>query len=157
MNKPLRQLGAVEISRLEILHGELLAICLRLEEAAADIEMSACTLDRDLAEAIPRILNEAHNLEEQALFPDFDRNAGSCFAAIVIERLKAEHRCDRLAAEELSLMLRALADDRCNLARESIARILNSFQETLRRHIYAESVLLETLVAAKTEAREIFS
>lgn len=157
MNTSSAQLGAAEISRLETLHGDLLSICLQLEEAAADIETSARDPYRDLAEAIPRVLNEAHDLEERALFPDFDRNAGLGFAAVAIERLKAEHRCDQLAAQELSLVLRALADGRCDLGRETIARMLHGFQEALRRHLHAESLLLETLLAIKMETHEIFS
>lgn len=156
MNATSRPLGAADIMRLETLHRELLTICLRLEEVAADIEMSASEPVRELAQSIPAILKEVHDLEEHTLFPDFDRNAGSLFAAKAIERLKADHRCDRLAAEELSLLFCALADGRSDLGPDTIARLLHGFQEALRRHIHAESLLMEALLAAKSEAREIF-
>lgn len=156
MKTPPQRLGAAEVGRLEALHGHLLAICLWLEEAAADIETYAGKPGRDLAVSIPGLLDEVHDLEERVLFPDFNRTAGSCFAATATERLKAEHRCDRLAAAELSRVLSALADGRSNLALETISRMLHGFQESLRRHIHAESLLLETLLAAKTEEREIF-
>ncbi|WP_244497508.1 hemerythrin domain-containing protein [Ensifer sp. Root142] len=88
MNATSRPLGAADIMRLETLHRELLTICLRLEEVAADIEMSASEPVRELAQSIPAILKEVHDLEEHTLFPDFDRNAGSLFAAKAIERLR---------------------------------------------------------------------
>ncbi|RDL48424.1 hypothetical protein BLJAPNOD_04700 [Ensifer sp. M14] len=157
MNTPASPLNAAEISRLETLHRDLLAICLRLEEVAADIETSASEpVDPNLAEAIPAVLREAHNIEEKVLFPDFNRNAGSVFAAQAIGRLKADHRCDLLTAEEISLVLRGLADGQCDLRPDNIARLLHGFQEALRRHIHAESLLMETLLAAKADDREVF-
>nr|WP_298097300.1 hemerythrin domain-containing protein [uncultured Shinella sp.] len=147
-------LAAADIGRLEALHGNLLDLCLRLEEAAGD-PAGAAEL-RDLADAIPPLLKSVHDLEERLLFPDFDRHAGSCFAAMTIERLKAEHRCDRLAAEELSLTLKAVADGRCGLSPDTVARMLGGFQESLRRHVFSEKTILESLLAAKAEAREIF-
>ena len=111
---------------------------------------------RDLADAIPPLLKSVHDLEERLLFPDFDRHAGSCFAAMTIERLKAEHRCDRLAAEELSLTLKAVADGRCGLSPDTVARMLAGFQESLRRHVFSEKMILESLLAAKDDERKIF-
>ena len=75
---------------------------------------------------------------------------------MTIERLKAEHRCDRLAAEELSLTLKAVADGRCGLSPDTVARMLGGFQESLRRHVFSEKMILESLLAAKAEAREVF-
>ena len=147
-------LAAADIGRLEALHGNLLDLCLRLEEAAGDPGTAAEL--RDLADTIPPLLKSVHDLEERLLFPDFDRHAGSCFAAMTIERLKAEHRCDRLAAEELSLTLKAVADGRCGLSLDTVARMLSGFQESLRRHVFSEKMLLESLLAAKAEAREVF-
>lgn len=147
-------LAAADIGRLETLHGELLGLCLRLEEAAGDPAIVGEL--RDLADAIPPLLKSVHDLEERLLFPDFDRHAGSCFAAMTIERLKAEHRCDRLAAEELSLTLRAVADGRCGLSPETLSHMLGGFQENLRRHVFSEKMILETLLAARSEEREIF-
>ena len=149
-----QSLAAADIGRLEALHGNLLDLCLRLEEAAGD-PGSAEEL-RGLAEAVPPLLKAVHDLEEHLLFPDFDRHAGSCFAAMTIERLKAEHRCDRLAAEELSLTLKAVADGRCGLSPDTVARMLGGFQESLRRHVFSEKMILESLLAAKAEAREVF-
>ena len=147
-------LTAADIRRLETLHSDLLNLCLRLEEAASDPAIAEEL--RDLADAIPPLLKSVHDLEERLLFPDFDRHAGSCFAAMTIERLKAEHRCDRLAAEELSLTLKAVADDRCGLSPDTIARMLGGFQESLRRHVFSEKLLVERLLAAKDDERKIF-
>ena len=79
----------------------------------------ACTL---VAASIGPLLKRAHGLEERPLFPDFDRNAGSCFAAMMIERLKAEHRCDGLACEEMVHTLQTLAQG-LPLAFQSVDRI----------------------------------
>ncbi|WP_411032726.1 hemerythrin domain-containing protein [Shinella sp. BYT-45] len=148
-------LAAADIGRLEALHHRLLDLCLRLEEAAG--EPGIVGELRDLAEAVPPLLKAVHDLEERLLFPDFDRHAGSCFAAMMIERLKAEHRCDRLAAEELSLTLKAVADRNCGLSPETVARMIGGFQEALRRHVFSEKVVLEALLSAKAEARSVFA
>ncbi|MCJ8055892.1 hemerythrin domain-containing protein [Shinella curvata] len=147
-------LAASDIGQLEALHGRLLDLCLRLEEAASDLDIAGDLAD--LADAMPPLLESVHDLEERLLFPDFDRHAGSCFAALAIERLKAEHRCDRLAAEELSLTLKAVADGQCGLSPDTISRMLGGFQESLRRHVFSEKIVLESLLAAKAEARDIF-
>ena len=76
---------------------------------------------------------------------------------MAIQRLKAEHRCDRLAAEELSLTLKAVADGRCGLSPETVSRMIGGFQESLRRHVFSEQMILETLLAAKAEARDVFA
>ncbi|WP_312415945.1 hemerythrin domain-containing protein [Shinella sp.] len=149
-----QNLTAADIARLETLHSDLLDLCLRLEDAASDPTMAREL--RDLADAIPPLLKSVHDLEERLLFPDFDRHAGSCFAAMTIERLKAEHRCDRLAAEELSLTLKAVADGRCGLSPDTVARMLAGFQESLRRHLFSEKMILESLLAAKDDERKIF-
>lgn len=148
-------LSAADIGQLEALHQRLLDLCLLLEEAAGEPgdgrEPSA------VAEAILPVLKAVHDLEERLLFPDFDRHAGSCFAAMTIERLKAEHRCDRLAAEELSLTLKAVVEGRCALSRETVARMITGFQEALRRHVFSEKVVLEALLSAKAETRSVFA
>ena len=149
-----QNLTAADIGRLETLHSDLLDLCLRLEEAASDPTIAGEL--RELADGIPPLLKSVHDLEERLLFPDFDRHAGSCFAAMTIERLKAEHRCDRLAAEELSLTLKAVADGRCGLSPDTVARMLAGFQESLRRHVFSEKMILESLLAAKDDERKIF-
>ena len=148
-------LVAADIARLERLHRDILDLCLHLEEAAGDSSLVPDLGER--AHAIPSLLKEVHDLEERLLFPDFDRHAGSCFAAMAIERLKAEHRCDRLAAEELSLTLIAVAEDRCALPFDTVSRMIGGFQESLRRHIFSEKMILDTLLSAKAEARTVFA
>jgi hemerythrin-like domain-containing protein len=150
-----KPLAAADIGRLETLHGQLLDLCLRLEEAAADI--SDVPDFGDLARMIAPLLKAVHDIEEQILFPDFDRHAGSCFAAMAIERLKAEHRCDRLAAEELAFTLNAVARGRCALSPDTVSRMIGGFQESLRRHVFSEKMLLEALLAAKAESRNVFA
>nr|WP_319324242.1 hemerythrin domain-containing protein [Shinella sp.] len=153
MNVP--TLAAGDIGRLEALHRDLLDLCLRLEAAAGEPGLAGEL--RELVDTVPPLLGAVHELEERLLFPDFDRHAGSCFAAIAIERLKAEHRCDRLAADELSLTLKAVADERCGLSPQTVSRMIGGFQESLRRHVFSEQMILEALLSAKAEARDVFA
>lgn len=148
-------LAAADIARLEALHHDLLDLCLRLEEAAGEPDAGEDFLQ--LAGRILPLLRAVHDLEEALLFPDFDRHAGSCFAAMAIERLKAEHRCDRLAAEELALTLKAVAEGRCALSPDTVSRMIGGFQESLRRHVFSEKMMLEALISAKAEGREVFA
>jgi len=148
-------LAAADIARLEALHRDLLDLCLRLEEAAGEPDAGEDFLQ--LAGRILPLLRAVHDLEEALLFPDFDRHAGSCFAAMAIERLKAEHRCDRLAAEELALTLKAVAEGRCALSPDTVSRMIGGFQESLRRHVFSEKMMLEALISAKAEGREVFA
>lgn len=148
-------LTAADIRELEALHQNLLDQCLRLEEAAG--EPGIVSELQEIADAILPLLAMLHDREERLLFPDFDRHAGSCFATTMIERLKAEHRCDRLAAEELSLTLKAFADDRSALSCETVRRMIIGFQEALRRHVFSEKVVLEALLSAKAETRTVFA
>ena len=153
-----REFDAADIGRLEARHEELLDLCLKLEEAAGEIGAAGAAPELDaLADAIPLLLRQTHELEERVFFPDFDRHAGSCFAAMTIERLKAEHRCDRLAADELTLTLKAVAEGRCGLAADTVSRMISGFQECLRRHVQSERLMLEALLAARAEERAVFA
>ncbi|MEJ5019060.1 hemerythrin domain-containing protein [Ochrobactrum vermis] len=150
-------LRAADVSRLETHHHDLLELCLQLEEVAGDLETDVSMEEyRRIALLIPRLVGETHALEEDVLFPDFSRQAHSHFATAIIERLKAEHRYDRLAAEELSQTLMAIAEGRSSLASDTISYMLRGFLESVRRHILSEKLMIEALLAAKSEEREVF-
>lgn len=153
MNGP--TFAAADIGRLETLHGNLLDLCLRLEEVAGEPDVAVEL--RALAEAMPPLLKAVHDLEERLLFPDFDRHAGSAFATTAIAQWKAEHRCDRMAAEELASTLKAVAEDRCALSSETVFRMIVGFQEALRRHVFSEKMMLEALLSARAEDRNVFA
>lgn len=151
-------LSARDLRGLESNHQGLLSMCLDLEQAMDELEHDMVLTDlHRLADSIVRCMKEAHDLEERILFPDFDRRAGSCFSAMIIEQLKADHRYDSLAAEELSLTLRALAEGRCRLSFETIVCMLGGFLECLRRHVSTEKMMIEALLVAEAEGREIFA
>ncbi|PZU21165.1 MAG: calcium-binding protein [Shinella sp.] len=151
-------IDAPSLKRLEADHMALLALCLRLEEAAESFETSGIGQDiAALAAELTPFLSAAQELEEARFFPDFDRHAGSCFGAMLIEQLKAEHRYDRFAAQELSQTLKALMEQRCPLPLATVTAMMRGFAETLRRHLHAETLMIETLLAAKAEGREIFA
>lgn len=151
-------LDAAGLVELECNHDGLLRLCLTLEEISDsipfDVESAVCL---HVAEGLGPLLAQAHRLEERILFPDFDKNAGSCFAAMMIERLKAEHRCDGLACEEMVETLTTMAEGRCPLPPETVRYMLRGFLEGLRRHVSSERLMIETLLAAKAEGREVFA
>lgn len=158
MKTPVNSLSAPDIRRLETNHQQLLSLSLQLEQAMEEIGADPKYADlRHLFNSIFLLLGETHNLEEEVLFPGFDHRAGSCFSVMIIEHLKAEHRYDRLAAEELRLTLTALSEGRCTLPLDTIARMLCSFLECLRRHVSTEKLMMEALLAAESEEREIFT
>jgi hemerythrin-like domain-containing protein len=151
-------LNAPDIRRLETNHQQLLSLSLQLEQAMEEIGTDPKYFDlQRLSNSIFLLLREAHDLEERVLFPGFDHRAGSCFSVMIIEHLKAEHRYDRLAGEELRLTLTALSEGRCALPLDTIARMLRSFLECLRRHVSTEKLMMEALLAAEAEEREIFA
>lgn len=150
-------LRASDVSHLEAHHGDLLNLCLQLEETAEELEFNASPQDYlRLAAFIPMLVGETHALEEQVLFPDFSQQANSHFARVIIERLKAEHRCDRLAADELAQTLTAIAEGKSTRAPETVSYMIRGFLESLRRHILSEKLMIEALLAAKSEQREVF-
>jgi len=151
-------LNAADLRRLEANHQQLLDLGFQLEQAMEETGLDPEYAElRRLSVAIRLLLKDAHDLEERVLFPGFDRRAGSCFSVLMIEHLKAEHRYDRLAADELRLTLLALADGTCSLPIETITRMLTGFLECLRRHVSTEKLLMEALLAAEAEEREIFA
>jgi len=157
MTVPSNILNAPDTRQLEANHQQLLGLSLQFEQAMQEIGGDPEYADlRRLSSAISLLLQNAHDLEEQVLFPGFDHRAGSCFSTMIIQHLKAEHRYDRLAAEELRLTLIALSEGRCTLPLDTIARMLSGFLEGLRRHVSTEKLMMETLLAAEAEGREIF-
>lgn len=152
------KLNAVNLAGLENNHQALLSLCLTLETISMalpdEIDPMTC---RGAAESVQYLLRQAHHLEETALFPDFNRNAGSIFADTMIEQLKAEHRCDLLSSAEVSRTLLSLANNDCSIANSSARYLLNGFQESIRRHVTAEKLIIEALLVAETEGREILA
>ena len=152
------KLSAIDLGGLEKNHQTLLSLCLALEEIASAlpeaVDREAC---RRAAVTIPSLLRQTHLLEETMLFPDFDRNAGSTFSLTMIEQLKAEHRCDLLTSAEVSKTLMILADGRDDPAASSARYLLNGFLESIRRHVLSEKLIIEALLVAKAEGREILA
>ncbi len=158
MTVSVNTLSAPDVRRLEANHQQILSLSLQFEQAMEEIGTDPKYADlQTLSNSIFLLLGQAHDLEEEVLFPGFDHRAGSCFSVMIIEHLKAEHRYDRLAAEELRLTLMALSEGRCTLPLDTIARMLCSFLECLRRHVSTEKLMMEALLAAEAEEREIFA
>ncbi|MBP1844195.1 hemerythrin-like domain-containing protein [Rhizobium petrolearium] len=151
-------LNAHALAQLERNHEALMALCLVLEEIAfalpSDVDREACLRASQIM--IP-LLQQTHQVEERILFPDFDRNAGSHFAATLIERLKAEHRCDVLTCEEVSLMLKAMAERPDIPPEQAVRYMLQGFLESVRRHVLSEKLIIEALLVAEAEGREVLA
>ena len=149
-----RPLDTQDLATLRRNHEDLLRLCRDLEYLADSlpfaVDEARC---RDVAEQVVPLLTRTQEFEEQLLFPDLDRSAGSCFAAMMIERLKNEHRCDRLAAEEISLTLKAMLRGHCGLSFETIGYMLRGFFECVRRHVAAEQAMIDQLMPTATEQR----
>lgn len=142
-----QRLAAPQVRRFEEQHRALMALCLALEELAADLESGDVpATTASMAERIEPLVEAGHVLEEESLYPSFEANAGSCFGSLMITQIKSEHRVDRRAARELALTLRALANRRCRLSLATVAHMTRGFQEHVRRHVTAEQMLLDTLL-----------
>ena len=148
---PDRILNNQELRTLKQNHQDLLALCHDLEALADSLPFDVNErLCHDVSDSVVALLARTQAFEEELLFPDLDREAGSCFSAMMIERLKNEHRCDRLAAEEISLTLKALLRGHCGLTFETIGYMLRGFFECVRRHVASERALIEQLVPGET-------
>ncbi|MFC3162243.1 hemerythrin domain-containing protein [Ciceribacter thiooxidans] len=125
-------------------HEELLDLCGQLETIADSLPFELDhELCREVADRIVPVLTRTQTVEELVLYPFLEESAGSCFSAMTIDRLKGEHMCDRIAAEEVALTLEAVLDNRCGLTFETVGYMLRGFFECLRRHVAAERSLIE--------------
>lgn len=148
---PDRILNNQELRTLKQNHQDLLALCHDLEALADSLPFDVNErLCHDVSDSVVALLARTQAFEEELLFPDLDREAGSCFSAMMIERLKNEHRCDRLAAEEIALTLKALLRGHCGLTFETIGYMLRGFFECVRRHVASERALIEQLIPGET-------
>ncbi len=96
-------LTASEVRALEDKHRDLLILCLKLEELAADFDTGEIPRGiQKVAKHIEPLVAAAHTLEEQKFYPDLELHAGSCFGSLLLDQVKSEHRVDRRAARELS-------------------------------------------------------
>ncbi|ODT23147.1 MAG: hypothetical protein ABS35_13310 [Kaistia sp. SCN 65-12] len=145
-------LTATEVRALEDKHRDLLILCLKLEELACDFDTGEIPRGiQKVAKHIEPLVEAAHILEEQKLYPDLQLNAGSCFGSLLLDQVKSEHHVDRRAARELSLTLAAVARKRCKLSLDTVAHMVRGFQEAVRRHITAEQMLLQQLLSLEPE------
>lgn len=155
MHASSHKLTAAEVQRLEAHHQGLLDLCLELEEMASELESGRVPArTRHLAKTLEPLIAAAHRLEEDSLYPDLERHAGSCFGSLMITQIKSEHRVDLRAARELALTFAALASRRCKLGLDTVAHMVRGFQEYLRRHIAAEQMLLFSLLSVEDEQVE---
>lgn len=150
------KLNARDLAALERNHEALLRLCLILEEIVSslpdEVDGAACTA---ASETVADLLEATHRLEEHVLFPDFRSNAGSHFARRMIEQLKAEHRCDLMASRDVVTVLKALAGN--GPVPAGAGHLLAGFLEALRRHVHSEKLIIEALLVAEADGREVLA
>lgn len=150
------RLSAQNLAALELNHRELLDLCLVIEELSSSTseEVQSATCD-EVADRLLPLLARTQQLEELALFQQFETAADSTFGERFIQELKAEHRCDLAAAAVAFSELGRIKED--TAAIETARHFLRGFAEALRRHINSEKLIIEALISSEAENRPIFS
>jgi len=121
-------------------HSKQQTLCARLE-AVADglprkIDRQECLM---LARDIYPAVKEAHNFEENELFPRLQLYAGTKALLEGLERLRFEHWEDEAYAEEISDTLGQIGRGGPVTDAEKISWMLRGFFDGIRRHIAFET------------------
>jgi hypothetical protein len=62
-----------------------------------------------------------------------------------------------MACEEVARTLERMAEDGGRPPKSSIRYMLQGFLESVRRHVYSEKLIIETLLVAEAEGREVLA
>lgn len=118
-----------------------ICLCDRLEAVA---DALPDRLDRDecmrLAQTIGPLLQQAHAVEENLLYPYVERHHPG--GVELVAQLRLEHAEDECFAEEVQLELLQIGQCQPMLAPEATGYMLRGFFEGIRRHIRRERELL---------------
>lgn len=134
------------LTALEAEYGQILTLCDKLEAIADSLPFNLDpSLMEGVAHALLPSLDKTCSLEEQALFPVLAESGAIYVPGPMIERLRSEHRRDRIAAEEVAKMLDRLVQGRVAQHWETIGYMLRAFFSGMRRHIEAERQLIGEL------------
>lgn len=128
---------------------EVLSLCDALEAVADSlpdhVDRQTCL---HLARAIHPVLQRAHTVEEEQLFPIVQQSDAIMVSmADLFDGLKEDHEIDRALAEETIDFLMALGQSRWHTPPEGVGYALRGFFEGLRRHLSHESRLVDLLRA----------
>ena len=127
---------------------EQLALCKTLEEIADSlpdsVDRQACI---QTAKAIGPLIDRAHRMEEDLLFPVLEEKVSVVFdLRATLERLRIEHTGDEFFAEELVEVLMSYGAGNPVQSAETTGYMLRGFFETLKRHIAFEQELLLPII-----------
>ena len=127
---------------------EQLALCGTLEGIADSlpdsVDRQACI---QTARAIGPLIDRAHRMEEDLLFPALEETGTVVFdLSATLERLRIEHAGDEFFAEELVEVLMSYGAGNPVQSAEATGYMLRGFFETLKRHIAFEQELLLPII-----------
>lgn len=125
-----------------------LVLCDTLEQIADSLPDQ---VDRQVcihtARALGPLINRAHRMEEDMLFPAVEQAEDVMFnPEAMLERLRIEHAGDECFAEELTEVLMSYGAGEPMHNAEATGYMLRGFFEALRRHISFEQELLAPFV-----------
>lgn len=135
-------------------HSTKLALCDRLEAIADALPSNVSRLECEaVARSIAPLLQQAHRLEEDVVFPFCGvLSGGSLAVAGSVERLRGEHREDASYGEEVAEALLQIGARQPDLGAEALGFMLRGFFGGLRRHIAFERDYV-TMIAEGREGK----
>lgn len=120
-------------------HERLFAMCGRLESIADslpnEVNRQECLV---VARDVYPVVKEAHDFEEQELFPHLQTSVATDPLNDSLERLRFEHWEDEAFAEEISEVLGRIGRGGSLAEAEKLSWMLRGFFEGARRHIAFE-------------------
>lgn len=127
---------------------EQLALCDKLEEIADSLPDNVCRQSCIYtARALMPVVNRAHRLEEDLLFPLFEKSENTVSNTYTtLERLRIEHAGDECFVEELVDVLLSYGAGTPSQRAETTGYMLRGFFQGLRRHIAFENEILAPLL-----------
>lgn len=133
---------------------DLLSLCDELESIAdslpSRVDRQVCL---QLARAIQPLMNRAHDLEENQLFPQLARHTHLTLRAEdALATLSHDHDTDAYLSEELSEALLELGRGDSDREPEAVGYLLRGFFEGLRRHIAIEGQIVAMLRSPSPDA-----
>ena len=135
---------------LEQNYQRLLDLCDLLEIIADALPHADAGLCISTADALEPLVEAAHVLEEEVLFPllsasrrpELDRT---------MARLRQEHLSDSCTAEEVSEILHDMAAGRPALSPDAVGYLLRAFFDGMRRHVRGELELMQLFQPGQNE------
>lgn len=128
---------------MSVVHAEKTDLCDQLEAIADSlpyrVDRLACLR---LAGRLVPLMRQAHNFEEELLFPLYEASQIPVDRHETVLRLKSEHLHDECSAQEISEELLLIGHGKPIRNPEALGFMLRGFFETVRRHLASERELI---------------